>query len=514
MTYDATTLLIYCCAFLLPVAILICLSLFVLTRGLHSLENRLIAFICCCYMVSFISIFFAHLQPTIHPYLTNYVHAPIGILSLSALMHLAYWLIRNLNQVRIPFAPFIFYVPAAAVFIGAFFAPLPTTGFENGNIWLQNTMTPFISLVYSLSAILLLGLLGFASYIALKVRRGIQKKMFYYFSSVLIIIIGAFYTVEWLLPPQTAFPFMSMYIQVACILAVGAGMVHLELSPSIANRYRELITVAPIGIVILDHEFRISEINDNAREPIEQYGVENIVHQLFFNDLSLNHSGSIYNLLTKRGILTNHIVRMEDPFSDDAYFLSVNASILEEEHHYFYYLSYFDMTEEMKQQQRLHQLAYEDQLTHLPNRAYFIPKVTNLINTLKMGTLILMDLNSFKQINDTYGHKIGDYVLQYTAQLLRDAAQPTHELARLGGDEFVLYLPDSNEAFAMRFVDDLRTRFVSNPFQYEDLSFIISPSIGYAIVHADVSAHFEYYYQLADDAMYVDKQRIKKARDL
>lgn len=514
MTYDATTLLLYCCAFLIPVVILICLSLFILTRGLHSLENQLIAFISFCHMLTFISVFISYLKPNLNPYLTNYLHAPIGILSLGALMHLAYWLIRNLEQVRIPFAPFVFYVPAIGVFIGAFFAPLSTAHFLDNSIWFQNSMTPFLSFVYSLSAFLLLALLGFAIYIALKIRRGIQKKMFYYFASVLVIIIGAFYTVEWLLPPNVTFPFMSMYIQVACILAVGAGMVHLELSPSIANRYRELINVSPIGIVILDHEFKITEINDNAREPIEQYGVENVVHQLFFNDLSLTKSGSIYDLLTKDHVITNHVVRMEDPYSDDVYFLSVNASILEEEHHYFYYLSYFDMTEEMQQQQRIHQLAYEDQLTKLPNRAYFIPKVTSLIETLQVGTLILMDLNSFKQINDTYGHKIGDYVLQHTAQILRDASQTTYELARLGGDEFVLYLPDSNEGFAMRFVDELRNLFVTNSFQHESLSFIISPSIGYALVHSDISLHFEYYYQIADETMYADKQRIKKARDL
>ena len=87
-------------------------------------------------------------------------------------------------------------------------------------------------------------------------------------------------------------------------------------------------------------------------------------------------------------------------------------------------------------------------------------------------------------------------------------------MARLGGDEFVIYLPNSDEAHAMRFVDSLRERFVSTPFIYEQLSLIISPSIGYSIIHATISTHFEYYYQLADDAMYLDKQRIKKAREL
>lgn len=512
LTYEATTLLLYCAVFLIPVVVLICLSLFVLTREVRSVENWLIAFISCCYISTFLAIFIAHLYPALSPYLTNYWHAPIGILSLGALIHLAYWLIRNLRQIRIPLAPYIFYTPAIAVFIGAFFAELPSIQFYNNNIWIYSSTTPFLTDVYNLSGILLLSLLGFVIYIALKIRRGIQKKMFYYFSTVLIVIISAFYLVEWLLPTNLTFPFLSMYIQVACILAIGAGMVHLELSPSIANRYRELITVSPIGIIILDHEFRIVEINDNARKPIVQYGVENIIHALFFNDSSLEKKGSVYDLLTNQRLLTNHIMRMKDPLSDNVYFLAMNASILEEEHQPFYYLSFFDITEEMTHQQQLQQLAFEDQLTKLPNRAYFIPKVTQLMTESQQGTLILIDLNSFKQINDTYGHKIGDYVLQHTAQILRNELQSNDEIARLGGDEFVIYLPTSNEAHAIRFVDSLRERFVSTPFIYEQLSLIISPSIGYSIVYATLSTHFEYYYQLADEAMYLDKQRIRKAR--
>lgn len=514
MTYDATTLLLYCCVFLIPVVILICSSLFILTRGLHSFANWLITFILCCYISTFLAIFIAHSYPTLSPYLTNYVHAPAGILSLGALIHLAYWLIRNLRQIHIPLAPYIFYVPALAVFIGAFFADLPFAQFHKNNIWIHTSTTTFLTDVYNLSGILLVSLLCFVIYIALKIRRGIQKKMFYYFSTVLVISISAFYIVEWLLPDNLFFPFFSMYIQVSCILAIGAGMVHLELSPSIANRYRELIAVSPIGIVILDHEFRIVDINDNARKPIVQYGVENVIHALFFNDSSLEKNGSVYDLLTKQRILTNHVMRMKDSLSDNVYFLSINASILEEEHQLFYYLSFFDMTEEMIHQQQLQQLAFEDQLTKLPNRAYFIPKVTQLVTDLQQGTLILIDLNSFKQINDTYGHKIGDYVLQHTAQILRNEIQSNDEMARLGGDEFVIYLPNSDEAHAMRFVDSLRERFVSTPFIYEQLSLIISPSIGYSIIHATISTHFEYYYQLADDAMYLDKQRIKKAREL
>lgn len=511
MIFDASTLLLYACIFLIPVAILVCLSLFILTRGFYNIENRLIAFIAICYVFSFLGTFAVHITPlNISPYFTQFVVAEAGILSLGSLMHLAYLLIRNIVTKRILFAPYIFYVPAMVVFISAFFFELPTAYYTADGLWIKNELTPFLKMVYMLSGIMLLTLLAFAIIIAFKIRRGIRKKMFFYFSTIIAIIIVVYFSVTFILPAYVAFPHTPMYIQLFCILAIGADMIHLELAPSVANRYRELIAVSPIGIIVLDEEFNIIDINDNAKRPLEKYGVENVLKPALFKDLSLQKNGTIHDLLQQHKTLTNHIIQMRAPDKDKPYYYAVNAALLEEDHHHFYYLSFSNMTTEMYQQQQLHELAYKDQLTDLPNRAYFIPKVTSLMAAKENGALILLDLNFFKQINDTYGHQVGDYVLQHTANLLKDQIASTHEVARLGGDEFVIYLPYVHEIETLNFIKQLRQRFESTPFSYENITITVSPSIGYAIVYPEQSSHFEHYYQLADEAMYEDKQRIKK----
>lgn len=511
MVFDASTLLLYSFVFLIPVIILVCLSIFTLTRDFYSTANRLITFISICYIVAFLGTFAAHISPLhISPYFAHFVLPVAGILSLGGLIHLVYLLVRNNTTNRILLAPSIFYAPGIGVFIAAFFFDVPEAYRIADGLWIKNELTPFLEAIYMLSGVMLLTIFLFAIKIAINIKKGIRKKMLIYMSAIIGMIIVVYFIVSFILPENIEFPYTPMYIQLFCILAIGGDMIHLELAPSMANRYRELISVSPIAIVLLDEHFNIIDMNDLARRPIEKYGIEKILKPAVFNDVSILQNGSIHDLLHKHKTLTDHIIKMNDPDKNKIYYYSVNAALLEEEHHHFYYLSFLNMTTEIQQQQQLHELAYKDQLTDLPNRAYFIPKVTAMMNSIDKGALVLLDLNFFKQINDSYGHQIGDYVLQHVAQLLKDTVEASYELARIGGDEFVIYLPYVHELDTLNFIQQLRERFETTPFIFKNITLTISPSIGYATIYPERSTHFQYYYQLADEAMYEDKRRVKQ----
>ncbi|MBD1388064.1 sensor domain-containing diguanylate cyclase [Neiella sp. HB171785] len=110
-----------------------------------------------------------------------------------------------------------------------------------------------------------------------------------------------------------------------------------------------------------------------------------------------------------------------------------------------------------KQEQQLEALnqklkfqAYYDSLTNIPNRRgmfkHMMKELNRASRNQSQGSLSLVDIDFFKRVNDTYGHSVGDQVLQQVAQTISEALREYDYVARLGGEEFVLWFPDTNEA--------------------------------------------------------------------
>jgi diguanylate cyclase (GGDEF)-like protein len=121
-------------------------------------------------------------------------------------------------------------------------------------------------------------------------------------------------------------------------------------------------------------------------------------------------------------------------------------------------------------------LARTDELTMLPNRRRFISEIQNF--AVREGSLLLMDLDGFKPVNDTYGHEMGDRVLQQVAQRFNRALPSGALLARLGGDEFGI-LVDGNQELVMEIALALRGT-LSYPFVINGHEIKIGVSIGVA----------------------------------
>ncbi|MCD6525544.1 MAG: diguanylate cyclase [Desulfuromonas sp.] len=140
-----------------------------------------------------------------------------------------------------------------------------------------------------------------------------------------------------------------------------------------------------------------------------------------------------------------------------------------------------DITERKKQESQINDMAHRDALTDLANRRYFNNQLEQALqpDQPQPFTLIMLDLNRFKQINDTHGHLIGDQLLIQVARRLRGAVRECDTLCRWGGDEFIIMLPDSTltqaNALSGRIHDIL-----CQPFKLDQITVTTSCSIGLA----------------------------------
>jgi diguanylate cyclase (GGDEF)-like protein len=120
----------------------------------------------------------------------------------------------------------------------------------------------------------------------------------------------------------------------------------------------------------------------------------------------------------------------------------------------------------MRQSRELEQKALFDDLTGLPNRSLFFDRLAQAAaayeSEQKPFSVVLVDLDRFKEVNDTQGHHVGDLLLKYVAQNISAAMRRTDTVARLGGDEFVLLLPSATaenaDVIVKKLVDELHTR--------------------------------------------------------
>jgi diguanylate cyclase (GGDEF)-like protein len=154
-----------------------------------------------------------------------------------------------------------------------------------------------------------------------------------------------------------------------------------------------------------------------------------------------------------------------------------------------FYGSMQDITETRTNRLEIERLAYRDSLTGLPNRAYFNIQFQQEIERAKISGakvgLILLDLDYFKDVNDTLGHDAGDALLCSVAERMRSAYRSSDTIARLGGDEFAIILPDLKKGEELDRLTRTLIELLRSPVEHAGQVFTISASIGGAVYPCD-----------------------------
>ncbi len=260
-------------------------------------------------------------------------------------------------------------------------------------------------------------------------------------------------------------------------------------------------------VVLLDPEQRVLAANQSFADVfgnMDDYLNNPRVHEL---GISLSRRRFYTRLLS--GMQANQHWQGEElvlsPDGTERPTLLNISAVGDDEHVEFYVLVFTDITAQKQAEDDLRYLANYDALTGLPNRALLTDRILHGIETAKREkrslALCFIDLDRFKQINDSLGHDIGDMLLKQVAKRLTSILRLTDTVARLGGDEFVVLLESYKNDDNISHVARKMLKSVSEPMQLGPHRVSVSPSIGIAVYPEDAADAGELL-KHADVAMY------------
>lgn len=306
------------------------------------------------------------------------------------------------------------------------------------------------------------------------------------------------------------------------LLTAGGGLltwrVIRPLSRRLEAQARDLELAASVfecsneGIVLMDAEQRVVSLNPAAC-CLTGYDEAALAGRPFGALVAAESSDVPFDSLLARVADSGHWLG-EAPIrrADGSTFiarLSLAAVCDEELNAHHFMAAFADISKFKEEEARVHQLAYHDRLTGLPNRVLVQDRLQQaLLKARRTGSqlaLLFLDLDYFKQVNDSLGHAAGDHLLQAVARRLTDSVRASDTVARLGGDEFLILLEDIPGAEMAGNIAAKLVNALQSPFPIDGHEVRIGSSIGIALYpeHGEDAAHLV---QSADAAMYRAKE--------
>lgn len=255
------------------------------------------------------------------------------------------------------------------------------------------------------------------------------------------------------------------------------------------------------GMFILDNEFKFVEVNEACCDLCETSRNDFIGSTFKFDLYPESYSQQIRSILQQQGSWSNEV---ESPKGDSSSFLmelTVDA-IYDEQGVLSHYVGVFsDISRRKQQEEELRKLTNNDLLTNLPNRSSLMVTLGNLVKKDTHHTLMILDLDNFKKINDSLGHQVGDELLIKVAQRI-EANVPRHtSIYRLGGDEFAILIDNNPDIGSSAVIANNVVDAFLNPFELARDRVVVGVSIG-IVLYPEDDQNEQALLRKADIAMY------------
>ena len=171
-------------------------------------------------------------------------------------------------------------------------------------------------------------------------------------------------------------------------------------------------------------------------------------------------------------------------------------------------LTYVDVSDLIRNAEQLERLATTDELTGLYNRRHFLASAASEWSRFKRYahplSVLMVDIDHFKQVNDRYGHAVGDEAISEVGKACLDGERRSDIVGRLGGEEFAILLPETNLAYAETVAERIRKKIAARPIATSNATFKVTASIGVAEASAGMPA-LDALMKAADQALYQAK---------
>ncbi len=277
------------------------------------------------------------------------------------------------------------------------------------------------------------------------------------------------------------------------------------------ERYRKLVEMSPEGIA-LHLNGTVTFINPSGARILGATGPKQVVGKSLFDIVHPDLHEVVrerMRFLAETGSQTPWVEDRFMRFDGSVIDVQVSAASFPWQGEKMTQLIFHDISERKQAEARLQRLALYDSLTGLPNRTLFFDRMNLLLAMAKRNSYVLallfLDLDGFKQVNDTFGHDAGDDLLRQVADRLSNAMRKSDTVARMGGDEFIglcgrIEAADDAAVVAKKLIERLR-----QPYTVGENTCTIGVSIGISIYPVD-GEDSDTLLKKADMAMYRVKQ--------
>ncbi|TXN39959.1 EAL domain-containing protein [Methylobacterium sp. WL30] len=252
------------------------------------------------------------------------------------------------------------------------------------------------------------------------------------------------------------------------------------------SRFEQIASTSPDGIICADASGRITFWNA-AAEQIFGHGSTEAIGQSI--DLIVpermrgGHGGGLHRVANGgKPRLVGKTIELPARHKDGTEFpIELSLSKWQEEGRAAFGSIVRDIRERRANEERLFRLAHLDPLTELPNRSVLRERLDEIATVGRPVSVLMLDLDGFKEVNDSYGHGAGDSVLRVMATRILACVRPIDTVSRLGGDEFVVLLPDIGDPLRAAEVAGTIIAAVAEAVEYDGQALRLSASLGIAM---------------------------------
>ncbi len=295
----------------------------------------------------------------------------------------------------------------------------------------------------------------------------------------------------------------------------GAGFITTDVTEKMNAEIRlqtamQVFSEGAEAVVITDRTLQINQVNqsfDNLLGCEKNYAVGHVLQDFLKNPLNKETEAQIRNHLLSDGFWEGECLAKKTNGSELPVWLRLSR--VPKEGEFRNYLAIItDLSETKAREARISKLAYFDSLTGLANRLLLRDKIEEILNQKfiekPVFSLLYLDLDHFKDINDVHGHDVGDLLLVSVAERMNTLFRSSDLICRLGGDEFIVLLPGIDEKAAQEKADQL-VQAMNEPFLVKPHQLYVTASVGLVSYPSDGDNYAELM-QHADLAMYSAKQ--------